>query len=53
MLIIIMTFFIFSLNLSTLHLQIFAVCYKSFGRLLFAANNIFFAANGLKNTFIK
>jgi len=35
-----MTFFTFSLNFGTLHLQTFAVCCTSFERLLFAAYNI-------------
>jgi len=49
-----MTFFNSSLNSGTLHLQNFAVCCTSFGRLLFAMYNIYiFAANGLKNTFMK
>jgi len=41
-----MTFFTSSLNSGTLHLQTFAVPVL---RLLFAAYNIFFVANRLKN----
>jgi len=36
-----MTFFISSLNFGTFHLQIFVVCRTNFGRLLFAAYNIY------------
>jgi len=39
--IIIMTFFISSLNSGTLHLQTFIVCCTSFRRLHFAAYNVY------------
>jgi len=39
--IIIMTVFTSSLNSGTLHLQTFAVCCTSFGRLLFATYDIY------------